>query len=177
MTAWHEDRDKVRFLSRIDIQDDGCWLWTGPGQQYGRFSIGSDPERWAHRNAWRLHHRREIPEGMQLHHLCGVPRCVNPLHLELVTREDHHQRHPARTDRPHGWLKRQTEGCSCETCVTGDRAYRRAKRLELQEKAANGERTIPHGTHGYNTFGCRCAECKAAKRQARKRPNAEQVAS
>lgn len=27
----------------------------------------------------------EVPEGMQLDHLCKIPLCVNPKHLEIVT--------------------------------------------------------------------------------------------
>jgi hypothetical protein len=38
----------------------------------------------AHRVSYRLAHG-EIPEGLQIDHLCRVRACVAPLHLEAVT--------------------------------------------------------------------------------------------
>lgn len=34
----------------------------------------------------------EIPDGLDLDHLCRVPACVNPDHLEPVTRRENSQR-------------------------------------------------------------------------------------
>jgi hypothetical protein len=38
----------------------------------------------AHRVAWELM-RGPIPRGMTIDHLCRMPLCVNPSHLEVVT--------------------------------------------------------------------------------------------
>jgi hypothetical protein len=40
----------------------------------------------AHRIAYELHHRRPIPPELTVDHLCRVRHCVNPSHLELVSR-------------------------------------------------------------------------------------------
>lgn len=167
MTAWHEDRFKVSFLARIAVQDDGCWLWTGGGakEKYGRFYAGDTTEQWAHRNAWRLHHGQDIPPGVQIHHRCETPKCVNPLHLEALTREEHQLRHPATTDRPHGLAKAWVEKCRCEVCAPAVRAYRRQYVDRARAEAAAGERPIPHGTtYAYNNLACRCEECREVKK-------------
>ena len=76
----------------------GCWLWIGAGNEngYGLFGIPSDTRNasrrfWklikAHRYSYQLH-KGEIPEGMDLDHLCRLRCCVNPNHLEAVTRKE-----------------------------------------------------------------------------------------
>ncbi len=75
-----------RFRAKI-IRDSssGCWLWTGsstPGG-YGTFWDGANSVA-AHRFAYRRF-VGEIPDGMQIDHLCRVRGCVNPRHLEAVS--------------------------------------------------------------------------------------------
>lgn len=64
-----------------------CWIFTGsktPGG-YGQFRPESRGPCWvAHRYSYGLA-GLEIPEGLQLDHLCRVRACVNPGHLEPVT--------------------------------------------------------------------------------------------
>lgn len=59
-----------------------CWIWIGAidPQGYGSFS---KPIRRAHRCSYTLV-KGEIPQGLELDHLCRVRRCVNPSHLEAV---------------------------------------------------------------------------------------------
>jgi hypothetical protein len=59
-----------------------CWIFTGPADPYGR--MGKGPERFTHRLGWKLL-RGPIPDGMELHHRCGVHACWNPDHLQVVT--------------------------------------------------------------------------------------------
>lgn len=65
--------------------NSGCWLWIGGdnGVGYGKFWNGKKPI-YAHRFSYEMH-RGLIPAGLQLDHLCRVPCCVNPDHLEAVT--------------------------------------------------------------------------------------------
>jgi hypothetical protein len=51
---------------------------------YGEFSIGKRKVR-AHRFAYETF-RGAIPAGLVIDHLCRQPRCVNPGHLQPVTR-------------------------------------------------------------------------------------------
>lgn len=79
----------------IPEPNSGCWLWvgsvTGPG--YGQIS---NPDRrgkplLAHRVSYELH-VGPIPEGFDLDHLCRVRCCINPRHLDPVTRRENLRR-------------------------------------------------------------------------------------
>src|SRR5690606_17884045 len=91
--------DPVEYLlARADRSGD-CWLWTGGIQPAGygtwprsaarRFGVSS----LAHRALYQLT-VGEIPDGLQLDHLCRVRRCVNPAHLEPVTNRENALRSP-----------------------------------------------------------------------------------
>lgn len=66
-----------------------CWLWTGAVTRNGYGQIGSGGKRgpvlYAHRVSYELVHG-PLPDDRTRHidHLCRVPRCVNPVHLEWV---------------------------------------------------------------------------------------------
>ena len=65
------------ILDRVTVEPNtGCWLWLlGLNQGgYGRYRL-----------AFHLF-RGQQPAGMDLDHLCRVRSCVNPWHLEPVTR-------------------------------------------------------------------------------------------
>jgi hypothetical protein len=76
----------------------GCWYWTGSprGKGYGGISLGGK-KRAAHRVSYELF-MGPIPQGLQIDHLCRRPSCINPDHLEPVTREENLRRghHPNR---------------------------------------------------------------------------------
>jgi HNH endonuclease len=60
-----------------------CWIWTaGLADGYGAFSIGNKQHK-AHILSYTWA-KGEIPEGWERDHLCRVPACVNPDHLEAV---------------------------------------------------------------------------------------------
>lgn len=80
-----------RFWSKVDIHpDDECWEWTAGKYRtgYGQFKIGGKYGRGqgAHRVAYALT-IGEIPHGLEIDHLCRNRGCVNPAHLEAVTRQ------------------------------------------------------------------------------------------
>ena len=80
------------FWSRVEKTADGCWLWTSTivWNGYGQFRI--DNRRvYAHRFAYEQVNGT-IPAGLDLDHLCRVRRCVNPAHLEPVTRRENLRR-------------------------------------------------------------------------------------
>lgn len=79
----------ARFWRRVVRNpEDGCWDWTGAGRAdgYGRLMVGWKYIR-AHRFAYRML-VGPIPNGLDLDHLCRNRRCVNPAHLEPVTRRE-----------------------------------------------------------------------------------------
>lgn len=63
-----------------------CWVWTGFCYQgYGRLRYGNFKTRKAHRIIYELL-KGPIPNGLEPDHLCKVRSCVNPDHIEPVTR-------------------------------------------------------------------------------------------
>ncbi len=81
---------KYRPIGYI-VQEDGCWVWVGckNPQGYGKVRPDShDGQQMAHR--WMYERDVElIPEGKEIHHTCNNTSCVNPGHLEIVTRQEH----------------------------------------------------------------------------------------
>jgi hypothetical protein len=73
-----------RFWAHADI-GDGCWNWNGNvgSNGYGRIRR-EKRELLAHRVAYEFH-VGDIPEGLQIDHLCRNRVCVNPDHLEPVS--------------------------------------------------------------------------------------------
>jgi hypothetical protein len=59
-----------------------CWIWQGRVDSTGYGRLG---RRLAHRVFYE-YCDEPVPDGMDLDHLCGVRSCVNPQHLEAVTR-------------------------------------------------------------------------------------------
>lgn len=82
-----------RLFARLEIDTAGCWIWTGSTRKagYGQIwtSVADGPRRLlsTHRAMYELT-RGPIPDGMDLDHLCRVPLCMNPDHLEPVTRAE-----------------------------------------------------------------------------------------
>jgi hypothetical protein len=82
--------DLKRFEQFVYTEPNtGCWLHVGAptGRQgYAGFQLKGRYRR-AHRVSYE-HHVGPIPEGLILDHLCRVPCCVNPAHLEPVTNSE-----------------------------------------------------------------------------------------
>ena len=79
-----------RFWEKcIPEPNSGCWLWIGATDRagYGRIQRGRPVigTTGAHRFAY-LALSGDVPVGLDLDNLCRTPCCVNPSHLEPVTR-------------------------------------------------------------------------------------------
>lgn len=124
-------------MAHVSRNVDGCWLWTGRVDRngYGRFSLGT--ERLAHRVAFRLF-VGPVPDGLELDHLCRSRSCVNPAHLEPVTRRENLRRSPltnaSKTHCVHGHeftpantvvRTRPGSGRDCRACKNERQALRR----------------------------------------------------
>jgi hypothetical protein len=88
-TPWGRQQAANRFWSHVDKSagPDGCWLWTRYRDRagYGRWASPQWPgDVYAHRIAYRME-VGPIPADYEVDHLCFVPACVNPAHLEAVT--------------------------------------------------------------------------------------------
>jgi len=126
---------------KIKIEpNSGCWIWYG--HYYGSTQLRPgwkiyNPE--TQRAVWcpvtRMLYEMYmsgIPEKLELDHLCFVPQCVNPAHLEPVTHAENMRRyfankfkHATHCKNGHsfaevgfysyptkrGWLQRQCKAC------------------------------------------------------------------
>jgi hypothetical protein len=122
--------------------NSGCWLWTGNALPSGYGTVWADrTNRLAHRVSYK-YHVGPIPAGMELDHLCRTRCCVNPAHLEPVTRAENARRSPisghAKTHCCHGheynqattYISRKTGKRHCRTCARdAARNYQKRKRL------------------------------------------------
>jgi hypothetical protein len=77
-----------RILRRVDVQADGCWLWTGAARHgrsggYARLKVAGRM-RPVHCVAYEAF-VGPIPDGLVIDHLCRNTLCANPAHLEPVT--------------------------------------------------------------------------------------------
>lgn len=78
-------KKKVRM---IDLND--CWLYLGGPRSYGPSTVegyGMYNRTMAHRASYEIY-KGPIPEGLEIDHLCRNRRCINPDHLEPVTRKE-----------------------------------------------------------------------------------------
>lgn len=81
-------KDIKRFWSKIvKLSDSECWEWQSAvfKDGYGMFGIVENPKTHrtvrAHRVAYEISRRCEIPNNMLVLHLCDNRICCNPSHL------------------------------------------------------------------------------------------------
>lgn len=114
-------RPNIPFWEQVNKIPGGCWEWTGHLiNGYG--SIGG---RLAHRVSY-MEIVGQIPDGLELDHLCRNTLCLNPEHLEPVTKRENLRRVViAKTHCKRGheftpentWLDTKRRARHCRTCV------------------------------------------------------------
>lgn len=152
-----------RFWLKVSVQPNGCWQWAGAPDKdgYGTFYRNGRNQR-AHRVSYGVL-IGPIPAGLEMDHLCHTRdkscdgsqckhrSCVNPSHLEPVTRVENNRRnednrrnalgqipHATRTHCPAGheytaentYMYRQWRQCrACNrACAARYAARKRAER-------------------------------------------------
>ena len=82
---------KERFMEKVAISENGCWLWTAFCMKngYGLFRLPQG-HKLAHRISYELFNG-PLDSRLDVMHSCDNPCCVNPSHLSLGTRKDNMQ--------------------------------------------------------------------------------------
>ena len=82
-----------RFCKYLSISETGCWEWNGccGKDGYGQFWDGKRLVK-AHRFSYEYFNGITIPDGLESDHLCRNRKCVNPNHIEPVTRSENIRR-------------------------------------------------------------------------------------
>lgn len=138
---------KDRLPHLVRITETGCWDWSRyvDSDGYGRVKIRGKSERRAHRAVYEelVGH---IPDGMDLDHLCRNRRCVNPEHLEPVTKRENTLRGFA----PTAMNARKTH-CLNGHSLSGDNIYtqngrrRQCRTCEsARNKVSKAKLRLPH---------------------------------
>jgi hypothetical protein len=82
----------MRWLARVNLSLHGCWEWNGGHDHNGYAVFYADGRQYkAHRWGYE-HFVQPVPKGLDLDHLCRNRGCVNPDHLEPVTRRENLRR-------------------------------------------------------------------------------------
>ena len=85
-------------MQHVSVDENGCWVWR---RHVGRDGYGRFGHVLTHRFYYELFTGEPIPQGLQIDHLCRNRSCVNPEHLEPVTKSENLRR---------GWAARRPEG-------------------------------------------------------------------
>ena len=153
---------RIQFLSRVEIDPSGCWLWTGKLDTHG---YGRSPGYGLTKNGGMAHRVAymmfvgPIPDGLELDHVyangCRNHNCVNWVdHLEPVTHAENMRRHHAvrqpidrcrRAGHPYDEANTRIDALGHRICRACDKsperkaagaARARAKRARLRAEAA-----------------------------------------
>lgn len=141
-----------RFALTTSADESGCWLWLGSVKEngYGQFRYRRPDGRVKNGYAHRASHqffKGAIPDDLHIDHLCLNKVCVNPDHLEAVTRQENTKRYgdtftecpkghayEATNTRPKGNRK------TCKACHNDRTGLKSAKRHTLHTAAARNPR-------------------------------------
>lgn len=142
-------RERMDRLSMPE-PNTGCTLFMGSQQKegYGRVCFNGKVHL-AHRVSYEMH-VGPIPDGLVLDHLCRVPGCVNPRHLEPVTNRENVFRgvgptpkNAAKTHCPRGHeyndantFRRQNGHRACRACAREKDAQRRVRERDVRRAKA-----------------------------------------
>jgi hypothetical protein len=110
--AYRDNRLPDRFWRKVKTPEteSDCWEWIASRHKsgYGKYSVSRSRWTGAHIVSYTTL-VGDVPCGLELDHLCRVRHCVNPSHLEPVTRRENLlrgdtfvARNILRTHCPHG---------------------------------------------------------------------------
>ena len=128
-----------RLLSKHEVADSGCWMWTAARSAAGYGQLRVDGRTiYAHRASYEVY-VGPIAEGMQIDHLCRERACINPSHLQVVTNR--------------------------ENTLRGDCGRINAKRMLAKTESSNGHPYTEANTYTRRVRGRTHRDCRACGRE------------
>lgn len=125
-----------RLVERLTENAHGCWVHPAPRPNGYGYITDHGVEHLAHRFMYEAM-VAEIPDGLQLDHLCRTRACCNPYHLDPVTPGVNSRRGARQGYRAqrciHGHAKTPE---NTYVSPKGLRRCRTCKRLAEQQRAA-----------------------------------------
>lgn len=135
------------FWNRVKPNDDnGCWEWIG-STAHGYGSLNYAGHRLAHRASYTAlvgEIPGTYPTGLTVDHLCRNRACVNPSHMELVTRGENtlrgdttsgNKKRSTHCDKGHEY-SRSSRSDGKRVCITCKREKGRDHQRALRDLAA-----------------------------------------
>lgn len=145
-------------------QDGDCWIWqravnsSGYGVMRIKGMPSSTPAQMTHRVAWMARAGRPVPAEHDIDHICNVPLCCNPAHLQPVVHEENvrlaverraAKRPPPPPKRPSGSIRVRLSTSGAPRYVVLFRDYTSGTRIQssrtfgTREEAELFHRSLP----------------------------------
>lgn len=85
----HRRKSPIEYI----IDSKGCWIWQMGTTRGGYGNTWRNGKTERAPRVYYEKHKGNIPDGLQIDHLCMNKACVNPEHLEAVTSGENTRRY------------------------------------------------------------------------------------
>lgn len=130
--------DKRKSPVDYIVDEHGCWVWQLARNAHGYGSMRVGPSNLG---AHRIYYERvhgPIPDGMLIDHLCRNRACVNPAHMQVVSKRENVRRGVStrfttahRRDMCERYLRGETQSSIAECYGTPQSAVAKIIRQEM----------------------------------------------